>query len=135
MKHIASIKSQMALLVWTLGVWGSRVRNIQADVDLAGTDRVVSLTIAYAFVVLGVITSLALIANVRVGNARWVTLPLGALVLLGIVRWTLRGPVILWSDEWEVGFKVVHTVLWLVTVGLSVLAWREHRKLAVASSS
>ena len=43
--------------------------------------------------------------------------------------WSIRGLIILVSDEWPVGFKVVHTVLWLVTAALSVLALREHPRL------
>lgn len=122
-----AVKFRAALVVWTLGIWGSRMRNIQADTELVGFDRTVALAVAFAFLASASITGAAVLRT-----APWEMYPLLALVALGIVRWTWRGTAILFSDEWEVGFKVVHTVLWLVTVALSVLGWREHRR---ASSS
>lgn len=124
---LADIKFRAMLVVFTLGIWGSRMRNIQADVELTGTERGTSLGIAFAFLAAATITGAAVLRE-----ADWARVPLLSLVALGIVRWTVRGPLILLSDEWEMGFKVVHTVLWFVTVVLSALAWREHR---VASSS
>ena len=111
---------RLVLALWTIGIWGSRLRNIVADDDLEGSERVVALGIAAGFVVLGA----ALLTTV-LARRPWHRPILGALVGAGIVRWTIRGPIILASDEWEVGFKVVHTILWLITVALSVAAWRE----------
>lgn len=115
-------KYRWILVVWTLAVWGSRVRNILVDDELEGFDRFVSLGIALTLLVAAILVALALRSS-----ASWTRPALGVLVLVGIARWTIRGPIIVLSDEWEVGFKVVHTVLWLVTVLLSVLAWREHQ--------
>lgn len=117
------IKFRAVLVVWTLGIWGSRMRNIQADNELAGFDRTVALFVAFAFLASASITGAAVLRR-----ASWEKYPLGVLVVLGIVRWSWRGTAILFSDEWEVGFKVVHTVLWLITVALSLLGWREHRR-------
>lgn len=90
-----------------------------------GFDRVSALAISAGFVILGFVVSIGVVRR------DWHRGPLMVLIIAGVLRWTLRGPVILASDEWEVGFKVVHTVLWLVTVLLSVLAWRElHRREA-----
>ena len=117
------IRLRLILVVWTLAIWGSRVRNILIDDELVGFDRFLSL--AVAVVLIGSATAVA-VSLVR--PTSWRRSALGLLVVVGIVRWTLRGPVILLSDEWETGFKVVHTVLWLTTVALSVLAWGEHRR-------
>ena len=114
------------LVAWTLLVWGSRVRNIFADDELVGFDRAVSLGVALTLVGAAVAVAVA----VR-RSSSWLPIALGVLVVVGIARWTIRGPIILGSDEWDVGFKVVHTVLWLVTVALSLLAWREHRAAEV----
>lgn len=110
------------LVLWTVLIWGSRLRNIVADDDLEGFDRVVSLGIALTLLVAAIAVAIALRSS-----AQWTRFALGVLVIVGIARWTIRGPIILISDEWELGFKVVHTVLWLVTVILGVLAWREHQ--------
>ena len=109
-----------ALALWTLAIWGSRLRNAVVDEELAGFDRISAVGIAAGFVILGAIVGFGVVRR------QWHRGPLYVLVIAGILRWTLRGPVILLSDEWEVGFKVVHTVLWLVTVIFSLLAWREY---------
>ncbi len=120
MTQLTSIGWRLALGIWTVAIWGSRLRNILADDELTGGALVLALVIAVGFVVLG----FGLLASL-VGDRSWHRGVLVALAVAGVVRWTIRGPLILLSDEWEIGFKVVHTVLWLVTVGLSVAAWRE----------
>jgi len=107
---------------WTVAIWGSRVRNIIIDDELSGLERTVSLGVA-----VGLIAASGALLWALVRGAWWKGRALAALVVLGIARWTLRGPVILLSDEWETSFKVVHTILWLTTVALSLAAWREHR--------
>jgi len=116
-----------ALAVWTIGIWGSRVRNAIADEELIGVDRFSAIGIATVFVVLGIAVGVGAVTR------RWHWPPLMVLVIIGILRWTIRGPVIVLSDEWSVGFKVVHTILWLVTVALSVLALRQHRQTQTAT--
>jgi hypothetical protein len=113
---------RVILVVWTLAIWGSRIRNIVADEEVAGGERALALGVAGALLLAAVATAFAL--RLR---ASWQGPALLALVVLGIARWTLRGPMILFGDEWDTSFKVVHTILWLVTVVLSVLAWREHQ--------
>ncbi len=118
------LRSWRALLaLWTVGIWGSRLRNAVVDDDLVGGERLSAIGIAALFVALGVIV------GVGVLRRRWDWAPLLILAIAGIARWSIRGPIILVSDEWTVGFKVVHTVLWLVTAALSVLALREHPRL------
>lgn len=108
------------LALWTVGIWGSRLRNAVVDEELVGGERLSAIGIAAIFVGLGVIVGFGVVRR------RWDWAPLLVLAAAGIVRWSIRGPIILISDEWTVGFKVVHTVLWLVTAALSVLALREH---------
>lgn len=122
MRRTRTVRYAWVLVAWTLLIWGSRVRNIFADDDLMGFDRVLSLGVALTLVGAAVSVAIALRRT-----SSWMPIALGVLVVVGIARWTIRGPIILASDEWEVGFKVVHTVLWLVTVALSLLAWSEHR--------
>lgn len=111
------------LVLWTLAVWGSRLRNIVVDDELAGLDRVVSFAVAVVLIA----SAIAVGAALRTGS-RHLRSALLVLATIGVLRWTIRGPLILVSDEWEAGFKVVHTILWLLTVALSALAWREQQR-------
>ena len=116
------------LVAWTLSIWGSRVRNIVADDELAGAEQAIAFAVAITLIV----SALAVAAAMST-DAPWLRSALAVLVIVGILRWSLRGPVILVSDEWGAGFKAVHTVLWAVTVVLSVGAWREHHRLMLPS--
>lgn len=120
MEKIGRHRWGVLLVIWTIAIWGSRLRNALDDDELRGGERFSAVFIAAGFVVLAIVFAVAL---ARSASWRW-----PAVVILGaagIVRWTLRGPVIALSDEFETGFKVVHTVLWLVTVVLSIFALRE----------
>ena len=114
------------LAIWTLGIWAGRSRNIVLDDDLSDAGRALSLGIAVGFVLLALALVLTLIGQ-RSGQRTIVDL----LVAAGILRWTMRGPLVLASDEWSNGFKVVHTILWITTVVLSVFAWREMRSRSI----
>jgi hypothetical protein len=84
---------------WTVFVWAGRIRN-------GG-----SLLLALSFLVL------AGVALWRRG--RWVT----ALAAYTVLVWAIRTPVILVHDH-PAGFKAVHTVLAVVSVGLAIAAQR-----------
>ena len=127
---MSGMRFRVSLVVWTLVIWGSRVRNIIADVELTGLDRWLSLGVAGALLIAALVTGVAVLTK-----ATWQRLPLGILVVGGIVRWTIRGPLILVTGDWSFGFRAVHTVLWLVTVVLSVAAWREGRGVGTSGSS
>jgi hypothetical protein len=101
------------LVVWTFLVWTSRVRNIMAADELSSTGRVIRVAIAVSFVTLAVGTAVGLFRKQL--DRRW----LMALVGWTILVWTVRGVGMLLDDH-EVGFKVVHTVLAAVSIGLAV---------------
>lgn len=107
-----------ALAGWTVFVWGTRVRNIARD-----GGSTVSLLTSLALVALAVVVAVSL---VRGGRPR-AAVP--ALAAATIVAWALRTPGILVADH-AVGFKVVHTVLALVSVALAVAALRADRTRA-----
>jgi hypothetical protein len=101
------------LVVWTFLVWTSRVRNIMAADELSSTGRAIRVAIAVSFVTLAVGTAVGLFRKQL--DRRW----LMALVGWTILVWTVRGVGMLLDDH-EVGFKVVHTVLAAVSIGLAV---------------
>ncbi len=111
-------------MVWTVAIWGSRVRNIITDDELAGTERSASLVVAIFLILAAVAVGISLFRELR-----WHGQALGVLVLASVARFTIRGIAILASSEWDTGFKVVHTVLWGVTVILCLAAAREFSKV------
>ena len=110
-----------ALAGWTVFVWGTRIRNIVRDGG--GT---LSILVALGLVALAVIVAISL---VRAGTPRWAVPALAAATL---AAWAVRAPMILLGDQ-GAAFKVVHTVLALVSIALAAAAWRRTGDRAPAS--
>ena len=116
------------LFGWTAVVWGNRLWNIATDGELEGVQLATNLGVAVFLLVAAV----AMMVSLQAGLS-WHGRALGVLVVAGITRFTIRGFSVLANPEWDTGFKVVHTVLWAVTVILSVLAAREYSKVRSAA--
>lgn len=116
----------LALACWTVFVWGQRITNVLADDDLEGFARSWRLAAAIGFTAVAVVGGVLVLR--RRGQARPVLVGLAA---VGTLWWIVRGTQTVFAD-FSVGFKVVHTVLALVTVVLSALVWRSAK--AVGSS-
>ncbi|MEQ8840068.1 MAG: hypothetical protein RIB98_03735 [Acidimicrobiales bacterium] len=108
----------LGFLVWTVFVWVGRIRNIVSDDDLSGGAMAWRLGAAVLFVML----ALAVFVVGRQGERISVAL-LGVLVVWTIGWWSIRGVGILLDGNHEIGFKVVHTVLMIVSIGLAMWAW------------
>ncbi len=132
------IRPALALSGWTLFVWLSRVKNViddRASVggELAGWSLTWRLGVAAVFCTMAIVGSVLLLITRR-GTApgepsrfgRLAATLFMALAGLGIVWWTVRGIGTLLAD-FSVGFKVVHTILALVTIGLGLLVLRVAR--------
>ena len=109
----------LAFLAWTLFVWVGRIRNVFVDDDLSGVGFAWRLGAAVVFVALAVVVFVA-----RLRGSRRARLLLATLVVWTIGWWTVRGVGILLDPNHEVGFKVVHTVLMIVSIGLAMWAWK-----------
>jgi hypothetical protein len=96
----------LVMVIWTLVIWVSRVRNIWADDELSAGGQVARTVVALLFV------GLALAA------LRWreVVMPF---CVWTIGYWAVRSVQIIAKDH-ELGFTVVHTVLALISIGLAV---------------
>lgn len=118
----------LALTLWSIGVWGSRIRNILAD-DLEGVDLVWRLGLAGLFVVTALWVLRSMYVLWRDGAVDWWYCVTGAALTLAaanIVVWPVRASQILMGD-WSTGFKVVHTVLAAVSVVLGLLVvWQRY---------
>ncbi len=115
-------------VAWTAVVWVGRIRNVVGDDELTAGARTWRLIVAIAFLVLA-----ALVATLPLGL--WDRRPLGSNRLVAvfclwtIVFWTVRGGGLLFEDH-DAGFKVVHTVLALVSIGLAGALYRVDREVS-----
>jgi peptidoglycan/LPS O-acetylase OafA/YrhL len=116
-------RATVALVVWTLLLWTTRIANIWRDADLDTGERWGRTLLALSFTVLAIAVVLALWRRLR--QARVVAV--GALAGWTIAVWVVRGIGILAADH-DLGFKAVHTALAVVSIVLAVLAWRETRR-------
>jgi hypothetical protein len=115
----------LALVAWTFFVWTTRIGNIWRDADLDTGEQVGRTALAVSFTLLAV----GVLAALWRGAPRARTLTVGALAAWSTAVWVVRDARILVADH-EVGFKVVHTVLAVVSIALAALAWREDRRAA-----
>lgn len=113
----------LALVAWTFFVWTTRIANIWRDDALDTGEKVGRTGLALSFTLLAVAVVVTL----------WRRLPQASLVAVGglaawsVAVWVARDVRIVLADH-EVGFKVVHTVLAVVSIALAALAWREARR-------
>jgi uncharacterized membrane protein HdeD (DUF308 family) len=120
-RHPATV----ALVAWTFLVWTTRIANIWRDADLDTGERWGRTLLALSFTVLAI--AVAVVAARRLRPATFVAV--GALAAWTVIVWVVRGIGIL-ADDHDPGFKVVHTVLAVVSIVLAALAWRETRREA-----
>jgi hypothetical protein len=121
-------RATIALVVWTFFVWTTRIGNIWRDADLDTGGKVGRTVLALSFTLLAVAVVVALWRR-----ARWTGKAVLTLAGWTIGVWLVRDASILLGDH-EVGFKVVHTVLAVVSIALSVFAWREAQAAAAVRS-
>jgi hypothetical protein len=112
-------RAVLALVAWTFFVWTTRIGNIWRDADLDTSGKVGRTVLALSFTLLAAAVVVALWRR-----ARWTHAAVLALAGWTVGVWLVRDAGILAADH-DVGFKVVHTVLAIVSIVLSVLAWRE----------
>ncbi|MCU1380744.1 MAG: hypothetical protein JWN29_3727 [Acidimicrobiales bacterium] len=96
----------LALPIWTLLIWTTRIRNIVAG-DWSVTDLILPIGL----------TILAVVA--LVDRRRGVP----ALAAATVAVWAIRLPLVLVHDH-GAAFKLVHTALALVSFGLAYASWR-----------
>ncbi len=118
------------LVLWTLVVWVPRIRNIWTDDELSTRGQWGRTALALSLIVPAVVVAGVLWRNrgerllgpakaAVVGLATWT-----------VVVWLVRGGSILVADH-DTAFKVVHTVLAVVSIALSALAVRSVTALPV----
>ena len=119
-----------AFAAWTLFVWVGRVRNVWADASLDTAGKVGRSALALSFVVLALPV---LVWAVR----RRAAIPAAMrYVVVALAAWTTGVWVVrsagIWVHDHPVGFKVVHTVLAVISITLAALAVKRLRSEASA---
>lgn len=113
----------LGLVLWTLLVWVSRIRNVWDDDSLDTTGQWVRTGVALVFCVL----ALAVAAGLRRWRARTPTRVdrrvLTVTVVWTVAFWLVRGVGIILDDH-DLGFTLVHTVLMVVSIALALVVQR-----------
>jgi hypothetical protein len=112
----------LALVGWTFLVWTTRIANIWRDEALDTGEKLGRTGLAVSFTLLAAAVVVTLWR--RAGRASLVAV--GALAGWTVVVWVVRDVAIVLADH-GIGFKVVHTVLAVVSIVLAALAWGEAR--------
>lgn len=117
----------VALVAWTFVVWTTRIANIWRDDALDTGEQVGRTLLAASFTVL----ALAVVAALWRGSQLARQVAVGALAAWSTAVWVVRDIRIATADH-DAGFIAVHVVLGVVSIALSVLAWREVRRADLA---
>ena len=109
----------VALVTWTFFVWTTRIGNIWRDdaLDTAGKVGRTALALSFTLLALAVVGALW-------RRPAWVRPTVVALSVWTTGVWLVRDTSILFGDH-DTAFKVVHTVLAVVSIVLAGLAVRE----------
>lgn len=122
----SAANTSVALLVlWTLFVWGGRIRNVNADGALDGRDYWGPMLLSVSFLALAIAVVVMLVRRWRdphaAGPAAALTVAVRLLAGWTTAVWVVRAGDIALGGDHEVGFVVVHVVLAAVSIGLA--AW------------
>ncbi|CAN5832988.1 hypothetical protein BH24ACT3_BH24ACT3_19030 [soil metagenome] len=121
-----AMRSVLALAVWSLLIWATRIDNIWSDEALDTLDKIGRTALALSFVAFAVAALVLVWRSRRTGFSPVARLPLVAFAAWTIGVWVVRGGGILVGDH-DVAFQAVHSVLAVVSIALAVAVWRAVR--------
>ena len=121
------------LVLWTLFVWASRIRNIWIDDELSTGGQVLRTGFAIVFLTFAI----AMAYRLYVGRGSELT-PGDTRILAPFVAWTIgfwlvRGIGII-VDDHTTAFTIVHTALMLVSIGIALVASKALSMRSISSS-
>lgn len=108
----------LASALWTLFVWGTRVRNIDNDDSLGGGEKAFAFLVCVVFVG-AAIAMLALLLTRRSARLRAL---LAVFAVATVGWWAVRSIFIVVHDH-SMAFRLVHIVLGIISSVLAVAAW------------
>jgi len=121
------LPATIALAVWSLLVWTTRIRNIWTDDELSTGEQWGRTGLALSFTVLALA-----VGHAVYHRSTWLPPVVRALAGWTTAVWVVRSIGIVTADH-DGAFVVVHLVLAAVSIGLAVLAAREVRTPATRS--
>jgi hypothetical protein len=113
------VRKAWLFLGWTGFVWVTRVKNVFGDDDLGVAEQAERLVVPVVMLVLAGYVAWSMARRRNLAPLRW-------LAAATIAVWLWRGSDILFGDH-SGAFKVVHTVLGVISIGLALLAANESR--------
>ena len=121
------------LVLWTLFVWASRIRNIWIDDDLSTGGQVLRTVFAIVFLTFAIAMAYRLYirhgGELTPGDSRILAL----FVVWTVGFWLIRGIGII-VDDHPTGFTIVHTVLMLISIGIALVASKALSMRSISSS-
>jgi hypothetical protein len=124
----------VALVVWSLYVWSTRIKNATGDDTLSSGSKTFSVVLSVTFLAFAVAGIVVLVRAWSRPLVRVEALVLRAFAAWTVAVWVVRIPMIALDDR-SVAFKVVHAVLGLISIGLAALVWRSTNGVAVDDES
>jgi hypothetical protein len=111
---------------WTVFEWATRIRNAATDSSLSSGAKAVAVGSAAGFTAMGLVALGWAWRHRRTGLPASTRGPLLAFAALTAAWWGGR-TIFVWAHDHSTAFKVVHTVLAVVSITLATLAVRSLR--------
>ena len=124
---VARLPATIALAVWSLLIWTTRIRNIWTDDELSRSEQWGRTALALSFTVLALA-----VGHAVYHRTTWRPTAVRALAGWTIAVWVVRSVGIATADH-SGAFIAVHLALAAISIGLATLALREAGALAVSS--
>jgi hypothetical protein len=121
----------VAMVVWALFVWSTRIRNVAGDHTSSTTSKAWAILLSLSFVAFAVG---GIVMLIRARGRSWTggeILVQRAFAAWTTVVWLVFGTIILVHHH-PIAFKAVHVGLGLISIGLSVALWRVTTRLGSA---
>ena len=124
----------LALVVWSLYVWSTRIRNATGDDTLSSGSKAFSVVLSLTFIAFAVAAAVVLVRAWSRPLARVEALVLRGFAVWTVAVWVVRIPMIA-LDGHSIGFKVVHAVLGLISIALAAMVWRSTTDVGAGDES
>ena len=121
------------LVLWTLFVWASRIRNIWSDDDLSTGGQVLRTFFAIVFLTFAIVLARRLYVSrggeLSAGDRRVLAL----FIAWTVGFWLVRGIGII-VDDHAATFTIVHTTLMVISIGIALVASKMLSPRSISSS-
>lgn len=128
-----SVKVVVPILVWTLFVWSSRIRNVWTDDDLSTAGQWLRTGYAVVFLAFAIALVVRLWPRRRDPIGGRDQRLLAVFIAWSVAFWLIRGIGII-VDDHTTSFTVIHTILMVISLFLAALAATAVQWRSISSS-